>query len=155
MGGIYVARRGARMKIEEYDNEYHIRIHFCVHRAVVKTCYILKSMYPTETERFEQKKAIIEDLNESNFYFKGRRKELIKAWSEIDERFVDYYSELYPRGGPRKNSGRPRGVRTDKTERLNLSVTPKEKAYILNALERYRERHVVIDKVIQEKQTEE
>ena len=122
------------MKIEEIKDGNISIIHIIVHRAIVKTYSI---MYNSENDRFNQICKYIEELSTSTILFRGEQKKLIKAFGEIDERFKKLYNELYPRGGYR-NGGRPKGSRTDKTERINLAVTPEEKEFLIEALKNYR-----------------
>jgi len=122
------------MKIEEIKDGNFSRINIVEHRAIIKTYTI---MYNSEQDRYNQLCKYIEELSESTIHFRGEQKKLIKAFAQIDERFKDLYNELYPRGGYR-GGGRPKGSRTDKTERLNLAVTPDEKAFLIKALEDYR-----------------
>lgn len=122
------------MKIEEIKDGNISRINIYEHRACVKSYSI---MYNSENDRYNQICKFIEELDECTILFRGKQKELIKAFAQIDERFKDLYNDLYPRGGYR-GGGRPKGSRTDKTERLNLAVTPDEKAFLIKALEDYR-----------------
>lgn len=111
------------------------RIEVMEHKATIKTFTL---MYSSESDKYNQICKFIEELNENrNGHFFGKQKELIKAFAEIDDRFKELYNELYPRGGYR-GGGRPKGSRTDKTERLNLAVTPDEKEFLIKALEDYR-----------------
>lgn len=122
------------MKIEEIKDGNFSRINIIEHRAIVKTYSI---MYSSDSDRYNQLCKYIEELNEGSIHFRGKQKELIKAFGEIDEKFKELYKELYPHGGWRKG-GRPKGSKTEKTERLNLAVTPEEKAAVLDFLENYR-----------------
>lgn len=122
------------MKIEEIKDGNFSRINIIEHRAIVKSYSI---MYNSENDRYNQLCKYIEELNESSVHFRGKQKELIKAFGEIDEKFKELYKELYPHGGWRKG-GRPKGSKTEKTERLNLAVTPEEKAAVLVFLDNYR-----------------
>ena len=122
------------MKIEEIKDGNFSRINIIVHRAIVKTYTI---MYSSDSDRYNQLCKYIEELNEGSISFRGKQKELIKAFGKIDDRFKELYKELYPHGGWRKG-GRPKGSRTERTERLNLAVTPEEKEFLLKTLEDYR-----------------
>ena len=122
------------MKIEEIKDGNFSRIHIIEHRAIVKTFTI---MYDSESDRYNQLCNFIEDLDKNSIHFRGEQKKLIKAFGEIDDRFKELYKELYPHGGWRKG-GRPKGSRTERTERLNLAVTPEEKEFLLKTLEDYR-----------------
>lgn len=122
------------MKIEEIKDGNFSRINIIEHRAIVKTYSI---MYSSDSDRYNQLCKYIEELNEGSIRFRGKQKELIKAFGEIDDRFKELYKELYPHGGWRKG-GRPKGSRTERTERLNLAVTPDEKAAVLDFLDNYR-----------------
>lgn len=126
------------MQIYEHEDEYLITVEFVIHRAIVATYHILKAFHRTETAVFAKKKQIIEEITH-RLYFKGKEKEIIKAWSKIDSRFEELYKILYPRGGYRKNSGRPQGTRTKRTERLNQTITPEEKAAVEDLLKRMRQ----------------
>lgn len=129
------------MEIQEFEDEYSIRIEFVIHRAIVATKHIIKAMYRTETAIFQAKTRIVEDLCEERITFKNKQKQIISAWRKVDSRFDDIYKSLYPHGGIRKNSGRPTGSRTKRTERLNISVTPEEKAAIVEFLEQLRRKN--------------
>lgn len=123
------------MKIYEVKDGNISRIEICEHKAVVKTFAL---MYNSENDKYNQICKFIEELDENRgggFY--GKKKELIKAFGEINERFKELYRELYPRGGYR-NGGRPKGSKTDKTERLNLAVTPDEKVMLNDVLQSFR-----------------
>lgn len=122
------------MKIEEIKDGNISRINIYEHRAIVKSYSI---MYSSENDRYNQICKFIEDISKNTILFRGEEKKLIKAFAEIDDRFKELYNELYPRGGYR-GGGRPKGSRTDKTERLNLAVTPEEKEFLLKTLEDYR-----------------
>ena len=124
------------MKIYELKLENNqSRIEVMEHRATIKTFTL---MYSSESDKYNQICKFIEELNENrNGHFYGKQKELIKAFGEIDDRFKELYKELYPHGGWRKG-GRPKGSRTERTERLNLAVTPEEKEFLLKTLEDYR-----------------
>lgn len=122
------------MKIEEIKDGNISRINIYEHRAIVKSYAI---MYNSEQDRYNQICKFIEDISKNTILFRGEEKKLIKAFAEIDDRFKELYNELYPRGGYR-GGGRPKGSRTEKTERLNIAVTPEEKAAVLDFLENYR-----------------
>ena len=122
------------MKIEEIKDGNISRINIYEHRAIVKSYSI---MYSSENDRYNQLCNFIEELSTSTILFRGEQKKLIKAFGEIDDRFKELYNELYPHGGWRKG-GRPKGSRTERTERLNLAVTPEEKEFLLKTLEDYR-----------------
>lgn len=134
------------MQIIEHEDECSIRIEFYIHRAVYKTHYIIKAMFNyNDNAIFNHKLKVVEELNESNCHFKGRQKEIIKAWSKVEPRFIEVYKELYPRGGSRKNAGRPQGSKTDKTERLELAITKEEKKYLIECLESFRRQKLFIE----------
>lgn len=118
------------MKIEEIKDGNISRINIYEHRAIVKSYAI---MYNSEQDRYNQICKFIEELSTSTILFRGEEKKLIKAFAEIDDRFKELYNELYPRGGYR-GGGRPKGSRTEKTERLNLAVTPDEKEFLIKKL---------------------
>lgn len=73
------------------------------------------------------------------------RKDLFQAFSKVDPLMLDYYKEQFPRGGYR-GGGRPKGslskIRTNKTERVNLAVTPEEKQAVIKFLKEYRRKDV-------------
>lgn len=134
------------MQVREREDEFSITIEFYIHRVVHKTKHIIKAMYNnSENAIFNQKMRIVDELDESDIYLKGRKKEIIKEWSKVDERFVEIYRDLYPRGGYRKNAGRPQGTRTDKTERLEYAITKDEKKYLIECLESYRRQKLFVE----------
>lgn len=122
------------MKIEETKDGNISCIEIIEHRAVIKTFTL---MYNSENDRYNQLCKFIEELSTNTIHFRGEQKKLIKAFGEIDDRFKELYKELYPHGGWRKG-GRPKGSRTERTERLNLALTPEEKEFLLKSLEDYR-----------------
>jgi len=127
------------MQIKEYEDEYSIRIEFYIHRAVHKTKHIIKAMFNrNENAIFNHKLKIVEELDESDFQLKGRKKEIIREWSKVDPRFEEIYKDLYPRGGSRKNAGRPQGSKTNKTERLNQTISKEEKELLSEVLNNCR-----------------
>ena len=128
------------MQIREVEDEYSIRIEFYIHRACVKTFYIIKAMANSPESIIREKRRIMNEAAKSS-YFIGKEKEILKEWAKTEPAFRYDYENLYPRGGSRKNAGRPRGIRTLKTERINISVTPEEKVFILEALENFRSKH--------------
>lgn len=139
------------MQIIEHEDEISIRIEFYIHRVIHKTKHIIKAMFNHSNNAiFNHKLKIVEELDESDFQLKGRKKEIIKAWSKVDERFVAIYKDLYPRGGVRKNAGRPQGSRTDKTERLEYAITKEEKEYLIECLETYRRQKLYMEQFPEE-----
>ena len=130
------------MRIEEIEDEHSIRVDFYVHRAIVKSGYILKSLNSTPGAVLSMKRHILKEAARCP-YLAGKEKEILKEWSKIEPAFRYDYEMLYPRGGSRKNSGRPSGVRTKRTERINQTLTPDEKAFLLDALEKYRRKNNV------------
>lgn len=122
------------MEIMERDDEYSLTIYVCIHRAIVKTFHILKTLHKTPNAVFIKKQNIVEELSRNY-----KEKDIINAWRKVDSRFEEIYKNLYPHGGYRKNSGRPTGSRTKRTERLNNSVTPEEKAAVEDLLKRMRQ----------------
>lgn len=64
-------------------------------------------------------------------------KDVLRAFSKIDETMLNLYKSQYKRGGYH-GGGRPKG--TTRTEQLNQRLTPQEKEYLLNALKEYRNR---------------
>lgn len=130
------------MQIREVEDEYSIRIEFYIHRACVKTFYIIKAMANSPESIIREKRRIINEAAKSS-YFIGKEKEILKEWAKTEPAFRYDYENLYPRGGSRKNAGRPRGVRTQRTERINQALTPDEKAFLLDALEKYRRKNNV------------
>ena len=128
------------MQIREVEDEYSIRIEFYIHRACVKTFYIIKAMANSPESIIREKRRIMNEAAKSS-YFIGKEKEILKEWAKTEPAVRYDYENLYPRGGSRKNAGRPRGIRTLKTERINISVTPEEKVFILEALENFRSKH--------------
>lgn len=67
-------------------------------------------------------------------------KDVLLAFSKIDESMQSYYKKLYPHGGYR-GGGRPRGSKTERTEYFNRAVTPDEREYLIKCLEEYRRRN--------------
>ncbi|MCM1296135.1 MAG: hypothetical protein NC311_11390 [Muribaculaceae bacterium] len=139
------------MQIIEHEDEISIRIEFYIHRVIYKTKHIIKVMFNhNDNAIFNHKLQIVEELDESSFQLKGRKKDIIKAWSKVDERFIEIYKNLYPRGGIRKNAGRPQGSRTDKTERLEVCITKEEKQYLIECLESFRRQKLFIEQFPEE-----
>jgi len=115
-----------------------ITFEFILYKKVVLTKHYMLN-YNTENEIYRVKCNMIEEVDQEKGRFKGRKKDLIKAFAQYDERFKYLYSELFPHGGYH-GGGRPKGSKTDKTERFQQAISPKEKLYLEKCLVKYRER---------------
>lgn len=84
------------------------------------------------------KKELVEEfLNTPNGrYF--TKKEVLKAFAKVDDYMKSYYKELFPQGGKRLGSGRPKGTTTDKTETFLNRINQEEKEYLTQCLQFYR-----------------
>jgi hypothetical protein len=136
------------MRIEERIDEQYVVINFFVHQSIVEQRAILHGGKSESEKVFKEKYKIVQELcgkGGIHFAFKDKQKEMIKEWSKCDGRFKDLYAELYPRGGYR-GGGRPKGslskTKTDKTERVNIAVTPEEKQAVIKFLKEYRRKDV-------------
>lgn len=130
------------MRIEERIDEQYVVIDFIVHKSIIERKTINHGGKSESEKVFKEKYKIVQELcGKSGIHFKNKQKEMIKEWSKCDWRFKDLYTELYPRGGYR-GGGRPKGslskVKTDKTERVNLAVTPEEKQAVIKFLKELR-----------------
>lgn len=95
---------------------------------------------PMSEEELTEKKLKIVDEFLNTFragFYKFTKKDVLKAYAKVDESIKKVYKSLYPQGGYR-NGGRPKGSKTEKTERINWAVTPEEKEYLTRSLERFR-----------------
>ena len=131
------------MLIHEYEltrdnGERYLLISFCVHKSEIYRAEITLEHDRCAALRIaKDKERVISDFLEKFGKSGWTEKEVLKAYSKIDKYFKDVYKEKYPRGGYR-GGGRPKGSRTERTERLNLAVTPDEKAAVIEFLENYR-----------------
>ena len=125
-------------KIEKEDGEY-IQIEFKHHKATVYVADIPATFDRCPALRLAKAKTeVIERFLNSSEGKHFTEKEVLKAYSKIDKHFADIYKEKYPHGGWRQG-GRPKGSKTsNRTERLQQSLTPEEKEYLIKALEDYR-----------------
>lgn len=125
-------------EITRDNGERHLIICFSVHQATIYSSEITLEHDRCAALRIaKDKERVISEFLQT---FQGRdytEKEVLKAYSKIDKHFKDVYKEKYPRGGYR-GGGRPKGSKTEKTERLNIAVTPDEKAAVIEFLENYR-----------------
>ena len=125
-------------EITRDNGERHLIICFSVHQATIYSSEITLEHDRCAALRIaKDKERVISEFLQT---FQGRdytEKEVLKAYSKIDKYFKDVYKEKYPRGGYR-GGGRPKGSRTERTERLNLAVTPDEKAAVIEFLDNYR-----------------
>lgn len=157
------------MKIEELKEKDHVIVYFIEHRAVLHTALLHIDDKTTDDIVIHRKIRLLEELDKFDVHFQGKYKQMLKAYSEVDNRLKPLYKKAYPHGGVRKGVGRPRGRNTIYTERLDKMLSVGEKELLLKVLDvsrsepklieylqdqakRYRERHAVIDKVIEEKQ---
>ena len=95
---------------------------------------------PMSREELTEKKLKIVDDFLNTFragFYKFTKKDVLKAYAKVDESIKKVYKSLYPQGGYR-NGGRPKGSKTEKTERINWAVTPEEKEYLTRSLEQFR-----------------
>lgn len=115
-----------------------ITFEFILYKKVVLSKHYMLN-YHTENELYRVRCKVIEEVDQMDGRFKGRKKDLIKAFAQLDERFNDLYAELYPHGGYH-GGGRPRGSKTDKTERFQQAISLKEKIYLEKCLIKFRER---------------
>ena len=74
------------------------------------------------------------------------KKDVLLAYSKSDNEVAEYYRQLYPRGGSRKNAGRKQGSvqkapKSDRTERFTLAITQQEKEILIKQLELYRQKN--------------
>lgn len=126
------------MIINEKIDGAIITFEFILYKKVVLTKrYMLN--YHTDNEIYNIKCNMIEEVDRSEGRFKGRKKDMIKAFAKGDTRFNELYSELFPHGGYH-GGGRPRGSKTDKTERFQQAISLKEKIYLEKCLIKFRER---------------
>lgn len=123
----------------EKDGAEYILIEFRHHKAVIYSAEI-----PAKYERCSALRLAKAKQNVIGEFLKSPsgqgfcEKEVLKAYSKTDEYFAGVYREKYPHGGWRQG-GRPKGSRTsNRTERLQQTITPEEKAFLLRALEYYR-----------------
>lgn len=146
------------MQINETINtretgEKYILITFYHHRAE-----IYRAEIPFKYERcsaLRSAKARENIINEFLNSFNGKKytkKEVLKAYSKINEYFKSVYKSLYPQGGYR-NGGRKKGQSIDpakkspRTESFGIRITKEEKAFLINALERFRQQKLYIEKM--------
>lgn len=133
------------------SGEKFIRITFTEHRAE-----IFRKDIPIKHERcaalrFAQaKEQAIEEFLETFNGEKYTKKEVIKAWAKKDEYFKDVFKQLYPHGGRRSGGGRKTGTKkfSDKTERLNQSITKEEKEFLTKVLQDFRQDEEQVKKAL-------
>lgn len=125
-------------RIEKADGEY-IQIEFKHHKATVYVADIPATFDRCPALRLAKAKTeVIERFLNSSEGKHFTEKEVLKAYSKIDKHFADIYKEKYPHGGWRQG-GRPKGSKTsNRTERLQQSLTPEEKEFLCVCLEWYR-----------------
>lgn len=76
----------------------------------------------SEDEIFEEKLKLIDHLSTRDIHYLYSKKALMRSYAEIDERIKDLYNKLY----------------TDKPNEYTYNLTPDEKEYLDEMLERYR-----------------
>lgn len=132
--------------MERDNGEKYLLITFDHHRAeIYRTEIPLKHERCAALRIAKLKEAAIDEFLGTFNGQKYTKKEVLKAYSKVDEYFKSVYKELYPHGGYR-NGGRPKGSKTDKTERLNVAVTREEKNLLIETLERYRQLKAYVEK---------
>ncbi len=135
--------KGGKMKIIEFkftneNGEERLRITFNHHQAAIFTSEISLNYDRCKNLKIAQaKENVIKDFLNSFNGKKYTRKEVLLAYSKVDNHFKDVYKEEFPHGGYR-NGGRPKGSKTEKTERINWAVTPEEKVMLNDVLTNFR-----------------
>ncbi len=92
----------------------------------------------------EKLKFVDEFLQTTHAKFKNyTQKEVLLAFAKSDKEVAEYYRQLYPRGGSRKNAGRKQGSvqkapKSDRTERFTKAINKEESEYLEFCLEWYR-----------------
>lgn len=120
------------------NGERYLLILFSVHKSEIYRAEITLEHDRCKALRIAKDKERV--INEFLNSFNGKKfteKEVLKAYSKVDEYFKGVYKEKFPQGGYR-NGGRPKGSKTNKTARLNLAVTPEEKTMLNNVLTTFR-----------------
>lgn len=131
-------------KMEHDNGEKYVLITFEHHRAE-----IFRAEIPIKHERCaalrfaKAKEKVIDEFLETFHGQKYTKKEILKAWAETDNYFKDVFKQLYPKGGSRKNAGRKQGSlqktpKSERTERFTMAITKKEKSFLLQCLETFR-----------------
>ncbi|MCD7879038.1 MAG: hypothetical protein LUG16_03790 [Candidatus Gastranaerophilales bacterium] len=133
-----------RLKIEyetrEGESDFlYIRI---LHRGKLLDEAKIKTGGRNKDEITNAKIRFISDFCAENSEIKSQ--DVLKSFALKDDVLMQLYKTQYPRGGYR-GGGRPKG--TARTETLNQRLTPEEKKYLTDQLDRYRKRHVLIDKL--------
>ena len=117
------------------------------HRAIVFD-------YKMPDETLETKLKFVDEFLKSEHakFKKYEKKKVLLDFGKFDAEISEYYKKLYPKGGFRENSGRKTGwvktaPKSDRTARFTMAITEEEKLFLIDALERYRKRHVLIDAI--------
>lgn len=129
------------MKIYKREREHGFYYVVEEHRANVFD-------FKIEKETFEEKLVFVEEFLQSPHarFTHITKKEILLAFAKIDNEVAEYYRQLYPRGGSRKNAGRKQGSiqkapKSDRTERFTLAITQQEKEFLIKQLELYRQKN--------------
>jgi len=130
--------------IENENGSKVLRVGFYEHKACIHTFDI-----PLNFDRcaaLRTAKAKEKGIEEFLASFEGKKfteKEVLKAYSLVDDYFMAKYKELYPHGGWR-NGGRKKGVKMNpenkspRTEYLLKRITKTEKQFLTDCLENFR-----------------
>jgi len=127
--------------IENADGNKVLRVGFYEHKACIYSFDISLDECSADLQTAKEK-----GIKEFLSSFEGKKftqKEVLKAYSLVDDYFKDKFKELFPRGGSRKNAGRKQGSfqktpKSDKTERFTMAITQEEKEFLVKQLERFR-----------------
>jgi len=127
--------------IENADGNKVLRVGFYEHKACIYSFDISLNECSSDLQ-IAKEKGIEEFLTS----FKGKKfakKEVLKAYSLVDDYFKAKYKELYPHGGWR-NGGRKKGFRMNpenkspRTEYFLKRITKTEKQFLMDCLENFR-----------------
>jgi len=140
------------MKIHEHeiikdDGNKALRVEFCSHKSCIYSFDVPLNFERCAALRTAQaKEKGIEEFLSSFEGQKFTKKEVLKAYSLVDDYFKGKYKELYPNGGWR-GGGRKKGFRmkpedkSPRTEYFLRRITPEEKKFMSVCLDIFRNQH--------------
>ena len=132
------------MQIDELEyttdgGEKMLRISFTSHKRVMHNVEIKLTHERCAALRIAKaKEAAIDEFLTTFDGRKFTKKEILKAYAKKDEHLKNVYKELYPHGGKRTGGGRPKGTTTEKTESFDRRITKREKQFLIDCLDCYR-----------------
>lgn len=127
-------------KMKKDNGEEYLLVTFNHHRAeIFRTEIPLKHERCSNLRIAKAKEKAIDEFLETSNGKKYTKKEVIKAYSKVDNYFKDLYKQLFPHGGKRDGNGRKTGTKfSNKTERFTQAISKEEKELLSEILKNHR-----------------